>query len=209
MADRDRTLDRTTVTGAIIAGGESTRFGGTPKGLYAVGGVRIVDRVFAALHAVVTDVALVANDPGATGWIPGVPVQTDERSERGSLIGLHTAVGRSAGPVLVVAWDMPFVTSELLALIAGELTDRADAVVPEGPRGLEPMCALYTQRCMPAIDRALGRHELRLGSLVTELPGLIRVPIERVSTVGDPARLFFNVNTPADLELAERIVARR
>ena len=208
MGDDVRSPDPATISGAIVAGGEATRFGNRPKGLYQVGGMRILDRVAAALRATVREVTLIANDPDASGWIPGIPAVADARAERGSLIGLHTALARAAGPVLVVAWDMPFVTHELLALIVSELADAAGAVVPEGPRGLEPMCALYTARCRPVIDRALERHDLRLGSLLTEVPELVRIPVERVALVGDPARLFFNVNTPADLALAERMAAQ-
>ena len=34
---------------------------------------------------------------------------------------------------------------------------------------------------------------------------LYRLPLEQVRTFGDPAVLFMNVNTPADLEAARRI----
>ena len=34
---------------------------------------------------------------------------------------------------------------------------------------------------------------------------LERVPVDEVRRYGDPWRLFFNVNTRADLELAERM----
>ena len=205
MDDRLTAIDRRSVTGAIVAGGQNTRFAGQPKGLLTVGGVRIIDRVAAALRAVASDLVLVANDPDANRWLPGVPAYRDERNERASLVGLATSIKRAKGAVLVVAWDMPFVVPELLRLISSQLAPRAAAVVPEGPRGLEPMCALYTRQCLPIIERALDRDELRLGSLVTQLPGLVRIPLERVSGVGDPARLFFNVNSPADLELAERL----
>jgi hypothetical protein len=35
------------------------------------------------------------------------------------------------------------------------------------------------------------------------------LPLEEVATFGDPAELFFNVNTPEDLERARAIAARR
>lgn len=205
MGARDSNVDRATVSGAIIAGGQNTRFGGAPKGLCRVGGERIIDRVAAALRTVVSNVVLIANDPDAARWLPGTTVHHDERTERGSLVGLETAVRRAGGPVLVVAWDMPFVEPELLALIASGLTPRVNAVVPEGPRGPEPMCAVYTPECLPAIEHALAFRDLRLGSLVAGLPGLVRIPLDRVTAVGDPTRLFFNVNDEADLELAERM----
>lgn len=202
-------VDHTPISGAIIAGGESARFGGKPKGLCRVGGIRIIDRVEAALGSVVQRVTLIANDPEASGWLPGIPVRPDERTERGSLVGLHAALGRSDEAVIVAAWDMPFIAPALLALLVGEWTEGSSAVVPEGPRGLEPMCALYAPSCRPVFERALDRHELRLGAVVAQLPGVVRIGVERVAAIGDPARLFFNVNTPADLELAERMAAPR
>ena len=209
MGARKSAGDAGAVSGAIVAGGQSTRFGGLPKGLFPVGGVRIIDRVAAALRAVVRNIVIIANDPEANRWLPGVPVHRDERRERGSLVGLHTAISHASGPVLVVAWDMPFVAPELLALIMSGWTAQASAVVPEGPRGPEPMCALYTPACRPVTERALARGDLRLGSVLMELPGLARIPLDRVSTVGDPTRLFFNVNRQADLELAEQMAKTR
>ncbi|HMA22329.1 MAG TPA: hypothetical protein VKP00_00005, partial [Gemmatimonadaceae bacterium] len=107
--------------------------------------------------------------------------------------------------VIVVAWDMPFVNSELFSLLISRLMPGTGAVIPDGPRGPEPMCALYTPSCLSAIDSALERRDLRLSSVVTQLPGAVRVGVSEVFAVGDPSRLFFNVNAPADLELAERM----
>jgi molybdopterin-guanine dinucleotide biosynthesis protein A len=205
VGDRDAVSDRSAISGAIVAGGESARFSGQPKGLFTVGGVRIIDRVAAALRGVVEDIVLVANQPDATQWLRDVPVEPDQRTERGSLVGLETAVRHAPGPVLVVAWDMPFVTSNVLALVVNGLTARASAVVPDGPRGPEPMCALYTPRCLPAMERAIERGDMRLASFVRRLPGVVRIPLDRVSAVGNPAQLFFNVNDRHDLELAERM----
>jgi molybdopterin-guanine dinucleotide biosynthesis protein A len=160
-----------------------------------------------ALRRTVRDISLIANDPDSADWLPGVPVRADDREERGGLVGMHTAIRHVRGDVLVVAWDMPFVSADLLRLIVETGSGVAGAVVPEGPRGLEPMCALYSPACLPAIDRALDDGELRLSSVVARLPALVRVPIERVRALGDPERLFFNVNTPRDLELAE-VLAR-
>jgi len=205
VSDPGAGVDRARISGAIVAGGESTRFGGQPKGLCPVGGIRIVDRVRAALESVVHDVALVANAPDADSWLPSIRAIRDQGTERGSLVGLRTAVAGAEGPVIVVAWDMPFVRSELFALLISKLKPGTDAVIPDGPRGPEPMCALYTRGCLLAIDSALERRDLRLSSLVSQLPGAVRVGVSEVSAVGDPSRLFFNVNTPADLELAERM----
>jgi molybdopterin-guanine dinucleotide biosynthesis protein A len=48
-------MTRTVVIGAILAGGAGSRFGGMPKGLERVGGVRVIDRVATALRSVASE----------------------------------------------------------------------------------------------------------------------------------------------------------
>jgi molybdenum cofactor guanylyltransferase len=195
------------LTGAIIAGGASSRFAGKPKGLSEIAGRRIIDRIADALRGVTSRLILVTNTPDAVEWLPGVPVVQDVRAERGSLIGIHTALSSAGTAVMVVAWDMPFVTSELFALIRARGRDEAFVTAPEGPDGLEPFCALYRQPCLPILDAAIDARELRLSSVLRQFPSVTRVTRAELSSVGDPARLFFNVNAPEDLDVARRMAA--
>jgi molybdopterin-guanine dinucleotide biosynthesis protein A len=195
--------------GAIVAGGGATRFGGVPKGLERVGGVRIIDRVAAALRAVVPELMVISNAPDAAQWLPGVPVHGDVRPERGSLVGLHTALTRAQADVLVVAWDMPFVSVPLLELIRDRPRGAALAIIPDGPRGLEPFCALYSRDCLPIIEAAIGAGDLRLSRLIASLPSIDRIPTPDIESLGDPTTLLFNVNTAEDLARAEAISATR
>jgi len=197
------------VTGAIVAGGANERFGGEPKGMRRVGGIRIIDRVASAIRAVTPDIVLVANAPDAEQWLGAVKVCRDVRSERGSVVGLHTAIASIPADAiaLVVAWDMPFVSAGLLSLLAGRVREGASAAIPERRAGPEPFCAAYTASCLADIERALGRGDFRMSSIVAALPNVSRVRDAEVRSFGDPARLFFNVNTLADLETAERMAA--
>ena len=83
-------------TGVILAGGAASRYGGLPKGLERVGGRRIIDRVTDVLRDVTDDLLLVANDPSAGDWLPGVPVQADIVPNAGGLGGIHAALHRAA-----------------------------------------------------------------------------------------------------------------
>ncbi len=197
------------VTGAIVAGGANERFGGEPKGLRRVGGIRIIDRVASAIRAVTPEIVLVANAPDADQWLAGVPVHRDVRSERGSVVGLHTAIASipADGIAVVVAWDMPFVSAGLLSLLARRVREGASAAIPESPAGPEPFCAAYDPACLADIERAIARGDFRMSSVVGALPNASRVAGAELRSFGDPARLFFNVNTPADLEKAERMTA--
>jgi molybdopterin-guanine dinucleotide biosynthesis protein A len=194
-------------TGVILAGGAATRYGGLPKGLERVGGERIIDRVVKALGDASDDLLLVANDPAAGTWLPGVPVQGDLVPNAGGLGGIHAALHRAGNAVLIVAWDMPFVPPALLARLRA-LGDGADVAVPESGsrRGVEPLCAFYAPSCLPAIEQALASGDRRVVGFHEQVR-VARLPADAVAAFGDPQLLFMNVNTPDDLARAERHVA--
>jgi molybdopterin-guanine dinucleotide biosynthesis protein A len=198
------------VRGAVLAGGAARRYGGRPKGLIELGGTRILDRVVDAVASVIgAEPLLVANAPEGPTWRPDLRTIPDVRPDCGSVGGIYTAVVSGSGPVLCVAWDMPFLTAPLLqALVAGAV--RYDAFLPEsdGRRGVEPLCAVYGEACGPAIEGQLDRGDLRaIGFHAAVNVGTL--PLERVRSFGDPDELFFNVNTPEDLHRAEALWRRR
>jgi len=195
--------------GAILAGGQASRMGGVPKGLLPVGGVRILDRLVAQFERAFGRLPLlVANAPDAQTWRPDLRVVRDVQAGLGALGGLYTAVLTAPAPVVVVAWDMPFVTAELLRALAEGLAD-ADASLPEsgGPRGLEPLCAAYGPACGPAIAAAIEAGDLRAVGFHPRIKRGI-LSRERTGACGDPAVLFFNVNTGADLAEADQLWQR-
>lgn len=203
--------------GAILAGGQSTRYG-APKALEPVAGVRIVDRVAAALRAVVPDLIVSANEPALFEDL-GLPIYPDDRPDAGPLAGIHTVLrrARSAGRpgVVAVACDMPFPSIPLLARLSREAFGDDDAaphpdlVVPEsgGRRGIEPLFAAYRVSCLPAIEAALAAGDRRMIGF-HDAVSVRRIPLAVVASLCDPERAFLNVNTPADRERAESMAER-
>jgi molybdopterin-guanine dinucleotide biosynthesis protein A len=188
----------------------ASRFEGKPKGLEQIGGRRIIDRVVGVLETAIGErPLLVANAPDAAEWRPDLRVTRDRIPDQGSLGGIYTAVTAADGPVLIVAWDMPFVPVELLEeLVNG--SEGYDVFLPDsgGRRGVEPLCGVYGPACGPAIRarleqgdrRAIGFHsQVRVGTL----------PREAVARHGDLATMFFNVNSAEDLRKAEELWNRR
>jgi molybdopterin-guanine dinucleotide biosynthesis protein A len=194
-------------TGAIIAGGRATRFGGVAKGLERVGGVRIIDRVAAALAESCDELIIVANDAAAAEWIPGVRVVADVRPGAGALGGVHSALTNARDSVMVVAWDSPFVPGALLRALrsAGEL-EGADAAVPvsNSPWGFEPLCAWYRASCRAAVERHLDSADLHAGSWLRDVKA---IHIDS-SPWGDPDEIFFNVNSADELVMADSLARR-
>lgn len=193
--------------GVILAGGAARRFGGQPKGLMVLEGARIIDRVAAALREVTDELLLVANDPGAAAWLPGVRTAADVRAGEGALGGLHAALAHAGGVgVLVVAWDMPYVDAGLLRALRALGEAGADAAVPESEtsgRGVEPLCAWYGPACLAAIEKRLDAGDRRVVSFFEDVR-VSRLPAAAVSQYGEPARIFFNVNSPGDLPISSR-----
>jgi molybdopterin-guanine dinucleotide biosynthesis protein A len=104
-----------------------------------------------------------------------------------------------------VAWDMPFVPASLIAALAAGLAGR-DAYLPAsgGPREVEPLCAGYGPACGPAVERAAAEGDRRAIGFHRYIRVGIMAP-EEVRRHGEPARLFFNVNTAADLARAQEM----
>jgi molybdenum cofactor guanylyltransferase len=168
--------------------------------------VRVVDRVAAALRATTDDLLLVANDPAADAWLPGVPRVSDVRRGAGPLGGIHAALAHRACGVLVVAWDMPFVEAALLGHLRRGRGAGVTAVVPESADGrLEPTCALYEHECIGPIEAWLDGGRSGAAAFLAAHAGVRRVPFGDVSAFGDPTRLFLSINTPAALRRADAL----
>jgi len=200
------------ITGAVIAGGASSRYG-SPKALAEIGGARVVDRVIGALRAAVgDDVCAIVNDDSLARAI-GLPWRADTLHDAGALAGVHAALlwarEQECAGVLAVACDMPFINEALLREIVRS-ADGADVVVPEseGRRGIEPLCAYYAVRCIGPIEDAIARGDARMIGFHDDVD-VVRIPLERVRQCGDVTVMFRNLNTPEDRDIADRLLAAK
>ncbi len=132
-------------------------------------------------------------------------VAADVLPGRASLVGIHSALSRAGGNVIVIAWDMPFVPVALLEELATRLQRGGTAVIPSGLRGPEPVCAAYAASALPHLERLVRSDALKLSALVDELPNVVRIPRAEVAKFGNPGVIFFNVNSPEDRNRAEEI----
>jgi molybdopterin-guanine dinucleotide biosynthesis protein A len=181
-------MSHLTRSGAILAGGQSTRFGGRDKSALLLDGRAIFDHQIAALAPVVDEV-LIVGGPRATihDIVPGC----------GPLGGLHAALmAAHGGAVLIVACDMPYLSTPFLTYLLSFATD-ADIVVPRSERGYHPLCAVYTRACLEPVAARLADRRLKMRELVDSLRTRV-VPVDEIRQFGDPDRLLANVNTPAD-----------
>ncbi len=205
--------------GAILAGGQSRRYG-SPKALAVVAGARLIDRVARVLEQVTPDLVLLANEPDIFADLQ-LPVRADVRPGLGALGGIHTGLlwAREEGRpgILAVACDLPFPCLPLLERVRDQAFGHADAgrygepdgpdlVVPEsrGRRGVEPLFAAYRVDCLPAIENQIRQGDHRMIGFFDQVRTR-RIPLARVEELCDPGRSFLNVNTAAERRRAERL----
>lgn len=187
------------MTGAVLAGGRSTRMGAN-KALLEVGGVRIIEGLLHAIRPLFPEVMIVANDQDAYAEF-GLPVFSDRIPEKGSLGGIYTALFHSAFPqTFCIACDMPFPNPAVIAYLCDGASGY-DVVVPRTPDGYQPLHAVYGKACLPHMEAMIRADRLKIDRLF---------PAVRVRTVEedelrrlDPSlRCFVNVNTREELEAA-------
>jgi molybdopterin-guanine dinucleotide biosynthesis protein A len=193
-------------SGVILAGGLATRCGGENKALLPLGGVRLLDRIFAVYRQLFEEIILVTNQPlDFLDW--DARIVTDIFPERSSLTGIHAGLFYAEHPfAFVSACDTPFLKREILELVLERVRPEFDLVMPCTEAGAEPLCAAYSRRCLKPIENAIrgNRMKIRLalaGCRVETIP-------EADVLARDPELLsFFNVNTPEDLARAEHLLA--
>jgi molybdopterin-guanine dinucleotide biosynthesis protein A len=190
--------------GVLLAGGGSTRFGGSPKGLAALGATRVCEYALRALSDVCDEVVIAANDPDAARWFPGHRIVPDDVAGLGALGALETALLAAAGRTTVVcAWDMPFVSAALLDECARAVEGGDSCCVPVHADGRhEPLCAAYGPSCLALVTAMLARGE-RAAHRLSELAGGRAWRTASQLGVERAVRTFHNINTRDDLAKAE------
>lgn len=195
------------VTGVILAGGKSRRMG-EDKRFLTVGSATLLDRCRAAMKSVFPEVMIVIAQDSPPLEGEGCRVYQDLIPDCGSLGGLYTGLKMAAGPIFVVACDMPFLIPSMMRFFAERDVD-ADIVMGHMLGGLQPMHAVYGKGALTTLERMARSRRLKIQDIASE-PAL-KVTVVDVAewTHLDPtSRSFQNVNTPEDL-LAARAEASR
>lgn len=192
------------LTVAILAGGRSSRMG-TDKSFVRVLGRPLIEDILAQVDDLGAETLIVTNKPGDYGYL-GVPLFGDVLPDKGALGGIYSAVYAATQPhVLCIACDMPFVVRPFLDYLI-RLIPEGDAIVPRLAGEAEPFRAIYARDCLGPIRAALDAGRMRVISFFPAVH--VRYVEEAEIDRFDPRHLsFFNVNTPADLEQAQRLAA--
>jgi molybdopterin-guanine dinucleotide biosynthesis protein A len=146
-----------------------------------------------------TSTLLIVGGP-ARSHLPDPPRHVPDRIPgAGALGGLYTAlIEAPTEHVLVVACDMPFLTTPFLRHLM-EHAAGADAVVPRDGTGQHPLCAVYARRVAAHLHSRIAAGHLRVSAALADL-AVKEVGPEELAPFDTDGRLLYNVNTPDDYE---------
>jgi molybdopterin-guanine dinucleotide biosynthesis protein A len=190
----------------VLAGGKGVRLG-RDKLSEPVGGHPLLQRVIDVL-ALVSDQILVViaqrqHDPALLATTKATRIIADfYPGGKGALGGIYTGLAASVSShSLVVAGDMPFLSSSLLHYLM-EISPNFDVVMPRVKGEIEPLHAIYSRNCLEPIRQQIEQGDLRIRGFFQQVK--VRYVEEEEIDRFDPRHLsFFNINTPADLRKAK------
>jgi molybdopterin-guanine dinucleotide biosynthesis protein A len=184
------------VTGFILLGGKSSRYGSN-KAFVEIEGVRLVDRVARVMKSIFHRIVLLTNTPEEYSYLQ-MPMVEDLIKGLGPMGGIYTGLMTLSGEAgFFVACDMPFLRESLIRHMV-DVRDDFDVVVPRMDWMLEPLHALYSKKCLPVIREAIRQDQHQILKCFAELR--VRYVDEEELRLWDPElRSFFNINKPQDL----------
>jgi molybdenum cofactor guanylyltransferase len=196
-----------TCTGIILAGGESKRLHNVEKSNLLVGNKRIIERMMTVFEKLFNEIILVSNRP--TSYLEwDTLIVKDLYTKRSSLTGIHSGLYYTKTEhAFIAACDTPFLRLDLVKTIIQNIQQGIDVVLPRTSIGIEPLCAVYSRRCIQAVQNALDRNNLKIRNLFNKLK--VKEVSEMNLRKADPELVsFYNINTPDDLETANRMISK-
>jgi molybdopterin-guanine dinucleotide biosynthesis protein A len=196
--------------GLILAGGQARRMGGGDKASLRVGGIAMIDRVLSRLAPQCPRLVISANGDPTRFAAPGIPVVGDDvEGFAGPLAGILAGLDWAALNSPETAWvvtvpaDCPFLPGDLVARLhaAREAAARPLACAASGERR-HPVVGLWRVDLRGDLREALVGQGMRKVEAWAARHG---VAVAEWPTI--PVDPFFNVNTPEDLALANRLAA--
>ena len=184
-------------TGVIVAGGQSRRMGGLPKGLVRRDGETLARRSLALFRDLFGELLVVASDPAPWAGL-SVRVVPDAIAGKGAPGGLHAALAAArTGWIFAAACDMPFLSAAAIGFLAAR-RGAAPAVLVEWERGLEGLHAFWSRAALPTVERMLREGDPSIRAIAAAVGARV-VTAEEWRRVDPVGRSFENVNSPEDL----------
>lgn len=181
------------ITGVILAGGSSKRYGQN-KAFLEIGSIRLIDYISEEMRNIFKRVILVTNQKEDFEYLE-LSIVEDLIKGLGPIGGIYTGLKSITGQAgFFVACDMPLLNKDLVRYMV-DIIDNHSAVVPLVANEVEPLHAIYAQSCLGPIKSLIDakRYQVRLfyGHVSVRY-----VKEDEIRKFCSPTEAFLNINTP-------------
>ncbi|HJO55964.1 MAG TPA: molybdenum cofactor guanylyltransferase, partial [Candidatus Scalindua sp.] len=144
----------------ILVGGKSSRMGSN-KAFLELKGKTFIELQIELLRKMFDEIFISANTSAEYEYLD-LSIFKDVYPGKGPLGGIYTSlINSSSLHTFMLACDMPFVEPELIKHLK-DLTKEYDVVIPKSEKGLEPLHAFYSKKCIDPIKKSLDENNLRI-----------------------------------------------
>lgn len=183
-----------TVSGYILAGGNSKRFGEN-KALFEFEGISLIERMLNLLSPLVSSIKIVAKNGNEFNGL-GVKILNDDLDVQTPLAGILRGLEDTDGWGLFLACDLPNMKSDIISRLLSAINDSyekegIDAVVAaSADEELQPLVACYHKSGITSIKKSIAENQ----SMKRWLSGL-KIKI----VTFEEEEPFININRKEDL----------
>jgi molybdopterin-guanine dinucleotide biosynthesis protein A len=158
-----------TCAGIILSGGQNIRMDGRNKAFLRLGDRYFLDWVIETLANVCCELLLATREPALYSE-RDLKVIEDILQVRSPLTGLHAGlVNMQADYAFCASCDTPLLKSDIVQILIDEIEPGYDVIVPASGTYYQPMCAVYSRRCIPTIEKQLNLGDLKTDHLYTKI----------------------------------------
>lgn len=183
------------ILGVVLCGGKSKRMG-TPKETLSIHRFTFLELAVMRMRLVCAQVVvskktMKLNEP--------FPVIEDLPGYAGPVAGIITTLEKYNGEgVLVAPVDSPFISAAFLSYILKH-RNGCDVVIPSFSGTFYPTVGYYRKNCLSVLKEESSAKTMNLTSLLKDSPLRVRLlDTDDMERSGNPEKMLFNVNTPAD-----------
>jgi len=182
------------VTGVVLAGGRSQRFG-QDKSLYPFKGKTLVEYAIEALKPWCSQV-LISTNNSYNYRFTGLPTIADIYPNCGPLSGIHSALTQAPGNVVaLIGCDMPYLDGRIFPFLIENLAGK-QASVPLHNGFRETLCLVLRKDTILQAERAISEKKYKVLDFLQMIEtGYHEVTLQEFFKQG----MFHNINTQHDL----------
>jgi molybdopterin-guanine dinucleotide biosynthesis protein A len=177
------------ISGVVLAGGKSSRFG-SDKSELIVNGKTLLERSLDLMRSCFSEICISTNNPQHAKY--GFTTIEDAKKNLGPLGGIYSVLENiQTEYAFFISLDMPFLTLQTIEKMVAKISGQ-DVIVPKSDWKIEPLCGIYRKSIVKEIENQIEKRDYKLLNLYKNLD------VEFINFAA--SEKFININSPADYQ---------